>query len=131
MCMANLEIKGLWTGKTGAKNPQSTLVVDSDVRRFFYNIESSEVDTVLHHVTRVFANGIEILKEMGDIKPGDPDDAGFFDIPMAMRTGVVVVEIGLSSFEAGAPQIQTPVYTSPQFTITYTAASIADVPAKN
>jgi len=129
--MANLEIKGLWTGKASVANPQNTLVVDSNVGRFFYNIESTEIDTVLHHVTRIFANGIEILKEMGDIKPGDPNDAGFFDIPMAMRTGLVVVEIGLSSFEAGAPQIQTPVYTSPQFTITYTTAPVADVPAKN
>lgn len=79
-----VKVEGLWTGKAGAVDPKPEIAVDPKISRFFYRF-TSEVSDIVKTVVYVYIDGVKVLAELQDFKPGDGIDTGFFDIPMSMR----------------------------------------------
>lgn len=110
------EIKGLWTGRAGDPDPKP--VVKSEGKpRFFYKTESDVTQTI-KSVVYVYADGVKILAEFQDFKPGDGIDTGFFDVPESLASGVKKILIEIYEWTTD-PAKKTFLYKSPEFQINF------------
>ena len=118
--MTEVNVMGIWTGKAGDHNPQSSVQVETTVNRIFYEIRHDSKQQE-KRIVQIFVDG-EQVETHHDWLSTDGKETNFFDIPAKFQvSGTHKVMFKVFEPETGAADAKEGelVCISPVFELIY------------